>query len=70
MEYLLKNGPFRVQQDLRNEMFKITTLQNFTYYEDNIDKGASIREKAILISDLLTSPGRLDEEREQARIYR
>lgn len=36
-------------------MFKITTLQNFTYYEDNIDKGATIRDKAVLIADLLTS---------------
>ncbi|CDW78484.1 UNKNOWN [Stylonychia lemnae] len=70
MEYLLKNGPFRVQQDLRNEMFKVTTLQNFTYYEDNIDKGSSIREKAILLADLLTSPQKLEEEREQARQYR
>lgn len=56
MEYILKNGPPRVQQDLRNDMFKITTLQNFTYYEDNIDKGNAIRDRAILLSDLLTHP--------------
>jgi hypothetical protein len=37
-------------------MFKITTLQNFSYYEENLDKGAAIREKAMLISDLLTRP--------------
>ncbi len=54
MEYLLKHGSMRVQHDLRNDMFKITTLQNYTYYEDNMDKGASIREKAIIVSDLLT----------------
>ena len=45
-------------------MFKITTLQNFSYYEENMDKGAAIREKAILIADLITRPQRLDEERE------
>ena len=45
-------------------MFKITTLQNFTYYEDNIDRGSAVREKAILLADLLTSPAKLDEERE------
>ncbi len=48
-------------------MFKITTMQNFTYYEDNIDKGAAIREKAMLITDLLTNQPRLEHEREQAR---
>ena len=51
-------------------MFKVTTLQNFTYYEENIDKGAAIREKSLLLADLLTSPSRLEEEREQAKIYR
>jgi len=42
-------------------------LQNFTYYEDNVDKGLAIREKSILITDLLSYPQRLEEEREQAR---
>lgn len=51
-------------------MFKISTLQNFSYFEENIDKGAQIREKSILITDLLTHPERLEEEREQARLYR
>jgi hypothetical protein len=45
-------------------MFKITTLQNFTYYEENIDKGSTIREKALLIADLLTNPTALEIERE------
>ena len=51
-------------------MFKITTLQNFTYYEENLDKGGVIREKALLIGDLLVNPQKLDFEREQARQYR
>lgn len=51
-------------------MFKITTLQNFSYIEDNIDKGASIREKSLLINDLLTSPQKLELERQQAKHYR
>ena len=46
MEYLLKNGPMNVYQDLRNEVFKLRQLDNFTYYEDNLDKGLSIRNKA------------------------
>jgi ENTH domain len=49
MEYLIKNGPVRIQQDLRSDMFKITVLQNFSYYEDNMDKGGAIRDKVILI---------------------
>ena len=32
-----------------------------------MDKGLAIREKAILINDLLSYPQRLEEEREQAR---
>ena len=41
-------------------MFKITTLQNFTFYEENIDKGAAIRDKANLVADLLSHPQKLD----------
>lgn len=35
-----------------------------------MDKGLAIREKSILISDLMNYPARLEEEREQARHYR
>jgi hypothetical protein len=35
-----------------------------------MDKGAAIREKAMLICDLLTSPQRLEEERQISRMYR
>lgn len=52
------------------DKFKIQSLQNFTYYEENVDKGLAIREKSILISDLMNYPARLEEEREQARHYR
>lgn len=37
-------------------MFKISGLQNFTYMENGADKGASVRDKAILISTLVSSP--------------
>jgi ENTH domain len=70
MEYILKNGPPRFQQDLRNDMFKLTSLQSFSCYEEGADKGHSIREKSILLQDLLTQPQRLEVEREQARQYR
>ena len=71
IEYLLKNGPPRVAQEMRNDMmFKIQNLMSFSYYEDNSDKGHSIREKCILIQDLVQQPQRLEVEREQARQYR
>jgi hypothetical protein len=37
-------------------MYKITSLQHYTYYEENMDKGANIREKSRLIADLLSNP--------------
>lgn len=50
IEYLLKNGPPRVANEMRNEMmFKIQNLMSFSYYEDNVEKGHAIREKCILI---------------------
>ena len=52
------------------DKFKIQSLQNFTFYEENVDKGLAIREKSILITDLINYPARLEEEREQARLYR
>lgn len=70
MEYLLKNGPPRVAQDLRADMFKLQSLMSFSYHEDNQDKGHAIRDKAILLQDLVTQPQRLETEREQAKQYR
>jgi len=35
-----------------------------------MDKGHAIREKSILLQDLITQPQRLEVEREQARLYR
>jgi hypothetical protein len=67
MEYLLKHGPPRIQQELRNEMFRITTLSSFSFMEDGSDKGAAIREKSHLIADLLTIPSKLEEERQIAK---
>ena len=53
MEYILKNGPPRFAQDLKMDMFKVMNLQSFSYYEDGLDRGLSIREKSILLQDLV-----------------
>ena len=38
MEYLIKNGAPRVIQDIKDDLFKIRTLQDFTYVENHADK--------------------------------
>ena len=64
MEFLIKNGATRIIQDLKDDIFKIRTLQECTYHEDGIDKWRGIREKAKSIWDLIADPERLEEERE------
>lgn len=51
-------------------MFKLQGLMSFSYQEDNTDKGLAIRDKAILLQDLVSQPQRLEVEREQAKQYR
>ena len=53
MEYLLKNGPPHLAQDIKMDMFRLQNMQSFSYYEDGLDRGLAIREKAILIQDLV-----------------
>ena len=64
MEFLIKNGATRIIQDLKDDIFKIRTLQEWTYHEDGIDKWRGVREKAKAIWDLIADPERLEEERE------
>lgn len=52
------------------DMYKLMNLQSFSYYEDGLDRGLAIREKAILLQDLVQQPQRLEVERDQARQYR
>lgn len=37
-EFLIKNGNNRVVQDLKDDIFKIRSLQDMTYHSDGIDK--------------------------------
>ena len=43
MEYLIKNGSTRIVQDLKDDIFKIRTLQDMTYHVDGMDKCKGIR---------------------------
>ena len=39
MEYLIKNGAPRVVQDIKDDLFKIRALQDFSYNENGTDRG-------------------------------
>ena len=39
LDYLCKNGAPRVIQDLKDDMFKIRTLIDFSYRESGAEKG-------------------------------
>lgn len=67
MEYLVRNGAPRIVQDLKDDLFKIRTLQDMKYEVEGVDKCAGIREKAKQICELVSEPARLEEEREFAR---
>lgn len=67
MEFMIKNGNTRIIQDLKDDLFKVKSLQDSTFHEDGLDKCRGIREKAKAIVDLLNDPSRLDEERESAQ---
>ena len=39
MDYLVKNGAPRVIQELKDDMYKIKTLENFSYKDNGNDRG-------------------------------
>ena len=67
MEFLVKNGAPRIVQDLKDDLYKLRTLQDMQYRQDGVDKTAGIREKSKLICELIADPQRLEEEREFSR---
>ena len=55
---------------LKWDQFKISSLCNFNYMENNVERGHSVREKVNLVCDLLSSENRLHQERAEAYEYR
>lgn len=51
-------------------MYKLNSLTSFYFQENGKDQGQFIREKAALVSDLLTSESKLMHERSEAFEYR
>ena len=51
-------------------MYKISSLCNFSYNENGLDRGHSVREKVNLVIDMLSQEQRLFQERAEAYEYR
>ncbi|OAX37747.1 ENTH-domain-containing protein [Rhizopogon vinicolor AM-OR11-026] len=67
LDYLLHTGSENVVLYFRDNLYIIKTLKEFQYVDDDgKDCGANVRQKAKDISNLLSDPARLQEER-QAR---
>ena len=67
MEYLIKNGAPRCIQEIKDDMYKIRSLQDFNFSENGTDRGQGVRDRARSICELLSDPEKLQQEREFAR---
>jgi epsin len=56
MDYLVKNGAPRCIQDMKDDMFKISQLKNFSYRENGTEKGQGVRDKSEELCTLLNDP--------------
>ena len=53
IEFVIKNGSPPAVIQFKRDLYKISTLCNFSYMEGSIDRGAAIRERVNLIVDML-----------------
>lgn len=67
LEYLLKNGNEKVVDETRENLYKIKRFYDFHFTEEGRDKGNGIREKAKIITDLVTDNEYLRAEKEISR---
>ncbi|CAF0768189.1 unnamed protein product [Didymodactylos carnosus] len=67
LDYLIKYGNERVNQQCKENIFAIQTLKDFQYIEDNKDQGFNVREKAKQLVSLLKDDERLKNERRKAQ---
>jgi epsin len=66
LDYLIKNGNEKVAQQCKEHIVAIQTLKDFQYLEEQKDQGASVREKAKQLVNLLRDDERLKQERTKA----
>jgi len=51
-------------------VYKIRSLSNFTFDENGLDRGKPVRDKVVLVCDLLNNEQGLQQERTEAFEYR
>ena len=54
IEFIIKNGSPPAVIQFKRDMYKISTLCNFSYNENGMERGNSVREKVNLIVDMLS----------------
>lgn len=69
-EYLVKNGCERCVDEIRDHAFQIRQLQDFNYYEEKLDRGQGVREKAKKLVELLADSSVIRDARENAKRLR
>lgn len=70
IEFIIKNGSPPAVIQFKRDVYKISAVCNFSYLENGIDRGNSIREKVATIVDILSQESRLYQERAEAFEYR
>jgi epsin len=66
LDYLVKNGNEKVAQQCKEHIVAIQTLKDFQHIEESKDQGASVRDKAKQLVELLRNDERLKQERAKA----
>lgn len=67
IEIFLKFGSGSCLHEVQDNAFKIRMLQDFTYRENNEEKGTGVRDKAKYICSMLNDKNFYEEEKEKAK---
>ena len=70
IEFIIKNGSPPAVIQFKRDVYKISSLCNFSYNENGVDRGSAVREKVNLVIDMLSAEQRLYQERAEAFEYR
>ena len=62
MEYLIKNGAPRCIHEIKDDMYKIRSLQDFNFSENGTNRGQGVCDRARSICELLSDPEKLQQE--------
>ena len=54
IEFIIKNGSPPAVIQFKRDLYKITSLTNFSHMENGIDRGNAVRDKVNLIIDMLS----------------